>query len=98
MCLIFLAGVMPKEYLHDMLFDHHDDVHPVYAKNEIVFTSEHNHCSFVGFVFAPFIHTEKIFLTFRTELPQYSVYALPGYHECCLAVFETIALRGPPSA
>lgn len=88
---------MPKEYLHDMLFDHHDDVHPVYEKNEVVFTSEHNHCSFVGFAFAPFIPTEKIFLKLTPEVRVYTKYLLPGYYYNYFVAYKTASLRGPPS-
>lgn len=96
MLVVFLAGVMPKEYIHDLLFDHHDDVHPEYKTGEIVFTPKHNHCSFVAFVLAPFVKSEKQFLTFRKEFPVYTQYLLPRYYYSYTAASKVLSLRGPP--
>ncbi len=87
---------MPKEYLHELVFDHHDDVHPLYKAGEVVITPEHHHCSFVGFVFAPFLTSEKIFLTFSKEYPVYTKYLQPEYEEAYTAVSFVVSLRGPP--
>ena len=96
MLVVFLVGVIPKEYLHDALYHHHDDVHPVYKKGELVFTNKHNHCAFVGFVFAPFVATEKQFLSF-SEYPVHSAnYVLPSYYFAYSSVHESVSLRGPP--
>lgn len=97
MLVVFLAGVMPKEYIHDLLFDHVDDVHPEYKTGEIVFTPKHNHCSFVAFVLAPFVKSEKQFLTFREVFPVYNCYVLPEYSQVYSAIQSTLSLRGPPA-
>ncbi len=95
MFLVFLTGVVPKEYIHDLFYDHHDEAHPVYKKGEIVFTSKHNHCSFLGFVFAPYVATEQQHITFTTHLEHKEHYtAFYSYH--FEQVYTVPSLRGPP--
>lgn len=95
--LVFLAGIMPKEYIHDAIFSHHDDVHPLYKKGEMVITKQHNHCSFLSFEFAPFllpgVHVIKV-----KEPVVYTGYVLPHYFSSYATPFFVVALRGPPSA
>ncbi|MCW3122461.1 MAG: hypothetical protein JWQ38_1953 [Flavipsychrobacter sp.] len=93
--LIFLAGVMPKEYLHDALFNHHDTVDPVLKKGEVVISNKHTHCSFVGFAFGPFISTEKQLLCFEHSLKHVS-YPVLYYCSSYSSIHHTVSLRGPP--
>jgi hypothetical protein len=96
MLFVFLAGIAPKEYIHDLLFQHTDTVHEVVKKGELVISSKHTHCSFLGFVFGPFIATQQHFLSFH-QVAVYTNYVLPvhGFHFC--SGKEAISLRGPPS-
>jgi hypothetical protein len=94
--VVFLSGIMPKEYLHDMLFDHTDEVHPIYKKGEVVITNKHNHCSFLSFEFAPFVRTES--QVFRVlEQAVYTIFGLPVYTDTYTASFPVFLLRGPPA-
>jgi len=97
MLVVFLLGVAPKEYLHDALFDHEDTVHPEYKKGELVITHKHTHCSFLGFVLAPFIAAEKQFLLFEEVIVHSACYLLPGNYFNYTAVHTAISLRGPPA-
>jgi hypothetical protein len=94
--MVFLAGIVPKEYIHEAFFDHEDAMHPIYKKGEVVITKKHNHCSFLSFEFAPFVATEQQYLTFRATIV-YTGYILPVYVHCYSAAFYVIALRGPPA-
>jgi hypothetical protein len=95
MLSVFLIGVAPKEYLHDVLYHHTDTVDPEYKKGEIVITGKHIHCSFLGFAFAPFIATEKQFLAFK-EAPCYTHYLQTVYHYHYTSSHPVLSLRGPP--
>jgi hypothetical protein len=95
MLVVILAGVTPKEYLHDLLYDHTDTVHQEHKKGELVFSGKHTHCFFLGFVFAPFIVTEKQFLSFK-EIAHYFDYNAPHYTHHYSFTYEVDALRGPP--
>ena len=96
MLVIFLAGIMPKEYIHEALFEHEDTIHPNYKKGEIVITNKHTHCSFLGFVFAPFVATEKQFFKYADHIRHATVYILPDYNfKACTATVAGL-LRGPP--
>lgn len=94
--MVFLAGIVPKEYIHEAFFDHEDTMHPVYKKGEVVITKKHNHCSFLSFEFAPFVATEQQFISFRKAIV-YTGYVLPLYVHCYSATFSVTALRGPPA-
>lgn len=97
MLVVFFLGVAPKEYIHDVLFHHHDTVHPLYKKGEIVITSKHIHCSFLGFVFAPFVNTEKQFISFRHFQQHTATYLLPEYYYSYTSAHAVLSLRGPPA-
>jgi hypothetical protein len=93
--VVFLSGIMPKEYIHEAFFDHHDDVHPLYKKGEVVITKAHNHCSFLSFEFAPFLATQQHYFTFR-ETVVYTGFLLPAYTCNYVAACDEHSLRGPP--
>lgn len=95
MLVVFLAGVMPKEYIHDMIHHHHDDVHPLYKKGELVITVKHNHCSFLSFEFAPFVPAEKPSFSFR-QVVEHTSYIIPARYYHYASPFRTLSLRGPP--
>ncbi len=97
MFVVFLVGIMPKEYIHDALFHHEDDMHPIYKKGEVVITKKHNHCSFLSFEFAPFLVAEHQFIKFK-ETVCYTGYVLPVYTFHCTTSVNTLSLRGPPAA
>jgi hypothetical protein len=96
MLVVFLIGTAPKEYLHHLLYTHTDTVDPVYKKGEFVISKAHIHCSFLGFVFAPFVASEKQFITFKTEgcMTQYQ---LPSYYYLYSSTHRVVSLRGPPA-
>jgi hypothetical protein len=93
--LVFLAGIMPKEYIHEAFYDHEDDIHPVYKKGEVVITKKHNHCSFLSFEFAPFLAAERQYISFE-EAIVYTGYILPEYIYAYSPESELVSLRGPP--
>jgi formylmethanofuran dehydrogenase subunit D len=95
MLVVFLIGVAPKEYLHELLYHHTDTVDPVYKKGEIVITAKHTHCSFLGFVFAPFVATEREYISFK-ENPGFTVYVQPAYKCHYVSSHQILSLRGPP--
>jgi len=96
MLVVFFLGVAPKEYIHDVLFHHHDTVHRVYKPGEIVITGKHIHCEFLGFVFAPFVSTDKQFFVFKEFAVHTTCYVLPDYYYRYSSLHEAYSLRGPP--
>ena len=95
MLVIFLLGVVPKEYLHDALFHHHDTIDPVLKKGEVVMGNKHTHCAFLGFVFGPFVATEQQHLSFeQVELSFH--YLDPCYQYHYFDSHQVLSLRGPP--
>lgn len=94
--MVFLAGIMPKEYIHHALFDHEDDIHPLYAKGELVITKKHNHCSFLSFEFEPYVAAEPHYIVFK-EPVYYTGFVLPVYSFFYTGTHRVIALRGPPT-
>ena len=96
MLVVFLAGVAPKEYLHDVLFHHHDTVHPVYKKGEVVISGKHTHCGFLGFVFAPYVASGTQSLSFSGPRYYSAAYVLPSYHFSYSSAHTAFSLRGPP--
>jgi hypothetical protein len=95
--VVLLAGIIPKEYKHHAIFDHHDDVHPLYKKGEMVITKQHNHCSFLSFEFAPFVLPGVSIIKFK-EQAVYAGYVLPHFFSFYTSSFLVVALRGPPAA
>jgi len=95
MLVVFLLGVAPKDYLHELVYHHVDTVDPVYKKGEIVITGKHIHCNFLGFVFAPFVATGQQFLSFK-EVPFYTKYLSSHYEYFYSYPHKVISLRGPP--
>lgn len=95
MLVIFLIGVVPKEYLHQILYHHTDTVDPELKKGEVVITGKHTHCSFLGFAFAPFVANEKQFLLLK-ESPCFIEYLQPIYHFSYSSSHAALSLRGPP--
>lgn len=96
MLSVFLLGVAPKEYLHQLLYQHEDTVHHKLEKGELVISDKHTHCSFLGFVFAPFVATEQQFLTFK-QISCFTSYSQAFYHCSFSATYKVVSLRGPPS-
>lgn len=96
MLVIFLLGIAPKEYLHDLIYDHEDTVHSVVKKGELVISGKHTHCSFLGFVFAPFIASAPQFISFAARM----VYSAPAFsvYQChYVKLHYAQYLRGPPA-
>ncbi len=96
MFIVFLAGVMPREYVHDIVYDHHDDIHPVYKKGEVVVTNKHHHCSFLSFEFAPFLAGEQQFLSFNDNIC-HTTYVIPVWYFHYITPFGVRSSRGPPT-
>lgn len=95
MLAVFLIGVAPKEYLHSLLYHHTDTVDPIYKKGEIVITTKHIHCSFLGFVFAPYVATGTQLLSFK-ETVCYTQYLPQLYSYYYTSSHKVLSLRGPP--
>jgi hypothetical protein len=89
------VGIMPKELIHHALFDHEDDIHPLYGKGELVITKKHNHCSFLSFEFAPFFAPQQQSIVFKNVVV-YIGYILPIYNYRYSNVVSVTSLRGPP--
>ncbi len=97
MIAVFFVAVAPKEYVHEVLFHHHDTVHPVYKKGEIVFTPKHIHCDFLGFAFAPYVASPQQLLLFKGATVHTANYLLPAYQFSYSSEHHVASLRGPPS-
>ena len=94
--VVFLIGILPKEYLHDVIFTHKDDVHPIYKKGELVFYKRHNHCTFVDYFLAHYIYSNRLFYIFKkyTQNIDYkTTYIVYPYYKTP----KIVTLRGPPS-
>src|ERR1035437_5477849 len=96
MLLVFLAGIAPKEYLHELFFHHHDTVEPILKKGEFVIHIKHTHCSFLSFQFGPFVASEEQVISFHEDA-NHADYLLPFYNCYYLNAFKVISLRGPPA-
>jgi hypothetical protein len=91
-----MCGMSP-EYLHGLLYHHHDTVDVVYKKGKFVFEKKHIHCSFLKFEYAPYIAAEKQFFSFA-EVAVHNDYFPSFYAEYHFSTFKVISLRGPPPA
>jgi len=94
--LVFMAGITPQEYLHDLLYDHQDSFDASLKKGELVITNKHHHCSFLNFEYTPYLPAAQPVFIFATV-----VYGLP-HHDAARAFLHaadeaTIYLRGPPA-
>ncbi len=96
MLVIFLLGVMPKEYLHGILYQHTDTEHPIYKKGEFVIGDKHIHCQFLAFALAPFVATPFIILAVK-EITAYTVRYFFHYFFRFSRFIGIASLRGPPS-
>ena len=96
MIAVFFVAVAPKEYVHEALFHHHDTVHPVYKKGEIVIGPKHTHCAFLGFAFAPYVASPQQFLSFKEVAVHTANYILTHYHFSYSSEHHVTSLRGPP--
>ena len=96
MLFVFFLAIAPKEYIHDVLFHHHDTVHPLYKKGEVVITGKHIHCSFLGFSFAAFVNGEKQTLSFKVFPFHTGGYLVPDYCYRYSSSHIAYSLRGPP--
>ena len=94
--VVFLAGVAPKEYLHTLFYHHSDTVHHEYKKGELSLGNKHTHCSFLGFVLAPFVASDPIYIPFR-QVKFIGHYTLPIYKLDCQVYQRLQLLRGPPN-
>ena len=94
MLLVFMAGNMP-EYLHSLIYAHHDTIDLVFKPGKFVFEKKHIHCSFLNFEYAPFINTEKQVISFK-EVAEHNNYLLPIYFGYHFNTSKVISLRGPP--
>ena len=95
MLFVFLAGIAPKEYIHELLFAHTDSVHEVYKKGELVISGKHTHCSFLGFVFAPFVASGPQILVFAIA-DEFHGNNVSEYHAYFYSAHGVVSLRGPP--
>ena len=95
MLFVFLAGIGPKEYIHELLFDHHDTVDLAVKKGDLVITGKHIHCSFLNFEFAPFLSAVQHTFLFSEPL-LHIVYFSSAYSSYYFCTHRVTSLRGPP--
>jgi len=96
MFAVFFIGTMPKEYLHDVLFHHHDTVEPLLKKGETIIGAKHIHCSFLGFAFAHFTITDKVELKFH-DIAVHTAYVSSFYASFFPEAYRSFTSRGPPA-
>ncbi|NDC40120.1 MAG: hypothetical protein EBZ77_00960 [Chitinophagia bacterium] len=94
--IVFLFGVVPPEYLHDIFANHHDGVDPILKKGQTVFLPKHTHCSYLGFEYAPFTVPEQPFLIFE-HTEHHTLWVACSYAFICSLRPSTLSLRGPPA-
>jgi hypothetical protein len=97
MLVVFLLGVMPKEYLHGWLYQHTDTEHPIYKKGEFVIGDKHTHCQFLAFALAPFVATPFFVFQFRQAVV-YTENSVQFYSYLFSVAHGAVSLRGPPVA
>ena len=95
--VIFLFGVVPPEYLHDIFAGHNDGIDPILKKGEVVFMPKHTHCSFLGFEFTPFALPTPQFVVFAQTV-FYCKWIAVSYNYQHSSLHFTTASRGPPMA
>ncbi len=95
MLVVFLIGVMPKEYLHNLLYRHTDTEHPIYKRGDFVIGPKHTHCQFLALALAPYVSTPFFLFSFR-EVCRTTIHYLHSYHFEFLSFHSFISLRGPP--
>jgi len=95
--VVFLVGVLPPEYIHHAIYDHEDDVHPLYGKGELVITKKHNHCSFLSFEYAPFLAPSHVVFVAK-ERAVYTGYIQSVYTFRFQTPERVSSTRGPPVA
>jgi hypothetical protein len=93
---LFLFGLLPKEYLHRILYRHRDTVDVPLKKGEVAVGCRHVHCTFLSFAFAPYLATEKTFLSF-SDAAVYTRHVPRLYSFCFTACYTVSRLRGPPA-
>ena len=93
--VVFLFGVVPPEYLHDIFANHHDGVDPILKKGQVVFMPKHTHCSFLGFEYAPFTVPEQPFQFFET-ITHHTRWVNRNYYYTFSSRHQSLSLRGPP--
>ena len=97
MCVVFLYGTTPREFLHDLFAQHHDTVEHTHKVGECEISNVHTHCAFLGIIFTPFLSAEKEYLAF--EHISYHVRYIPaGQDHYSFLSYKVAALRGPPIA
>ena len=97
MLFVFFLGVAPKEYIHDVIFRHQDTVDHLFKKGEFSYSSKHRHCSFLGFVLAPFVFTERQSFSPKGFSVYTAVFILPDYAYKYSSLHAHTSLRGPPA-
>jgi hypothetical protein len=96
MLVVFLVGSTPPEYIHDIFVHHTEGIDPVLKKGETVMMTKHNHCSFLGFEFTPFITTDKEYLLFE-HITYLHSWSTPFYYFHFSSTHKVVSLRGPPT-
>lgn len=96
MLAVFLIGSTPPEHIHDLFAHHQDDIDPPVRKGQSVMTPQHHHCSFLGFVFGPFVTNETEYLFFE-HITHASSWLESCYAFSHSAIQDVVSLRGPPA-
>lgn len=95
MIVIFLYGIAPREYLHDLFAHHHDTQELLLKKGQTALTNKHTHCSFLGIDFGPFVAAEKQYFVFE-YIAYPSTQTSAVYHTHFFTTYKKRCLRGPP--
>jgi len=96
MLAVFLYGITPRDYLHDLFAGHTDTVDCHSAKQGVTIESKHTHCYFLLVDFGAYLATAHFYIPFR-HLKHEACYFLPYYKHFHSLSVRTVSLRGPPS-
>ena len=97
MIVVFLYGIAPREYVHDLFAHHHDTQELVLKKGQHAITLKHTHCSFLGIDFGPFVSSEKQYLVFEHITYPTAKISFPIPHFNFFTTYKKRSLRGPPA-
>lgn len=95
--LVFLTGITPRQYWHDLLADHRDVIGAAHHSEELKVSKTGFNCGWNNEVAttSPFIQTEPISLP--EPVMVYRQYASSPFSSLYLTTVSDQLLRGPPA-
>lgn len=94
--LVFLAGITPRKYWHDIFADHKDVLTSANHSDDLQVGKSGFNCGWYNHLAtSPFTETEAIQLP--EPLPVYQQYALSPFTSLYLSELTDQLLRGPPA-